>query len=202
MFAKIAAAAVVPAVLSLAGVASAQEAPAAAVTRQAEPARRNSINVSPLGIAYGAYSVNYEHLFDGGHGLLVEGSFAHDTDDDVGTTSYGGAVGYRWHVNGTQDSLFLGVTAAYSVGYGYIDFDGERYDVDLVSKGVTANIGKRWQADNGINVTLRLGAGWGDHQVDSGSDDPDAIEAEEDVNDFLELFPFALEGELSIGYTF
>jgi hypothetical protein len=200
MFARLFAAAVVPALLSLPAVASAEEAPAAAVSKPAE--RRHSVNVSPLGIAFGAYSVNYEHLFAGGHGLLVEGSYAHDTDDDIGTSSWGGALGYRWHTNGTQDSLFLGVTAAYSQGHGYMIIDDERYEVDLASKGVTVNVGKRWQTAGGLNVTLRIGGGWGEHTVDADTSDPDGQRAEDDVNDFLELFPFAVEGELSIGYSF
>ncbi|HUH04452.1 MAG TPA: hypothetical protein VML75_20795, partial [Kofleriaceae bacterium] len=66
----------------------------------------------------------------------------------------------------------------------------------------TGNIGKRWAWDSGLNVTLRVGAGYGNYGISTDSEDPDAQEAVALVDDLLTLIPIALDGELSVGYAF
>jgi hypothetical protein len=180
----------------------------------APPPPENSINGSPLGVIFGSYSLNYERLSGGTHGLVVEGSFAHtsgtstESGDAVASssTSYGGAVGYRWHWMGRQDSGFLGLMAGYDVGSGSgtVSSGGTSKSFDLTVKAprVVGNIGKRWQWDNGLNITFRIGAGWAKYTVTSSSTDPQAQDAVKGLQDLLALIPIAFDGELSIGYSF
>jgi hypothetical protein len=193
--------------LTIAGVAGAQEVPAGAQLTAVAPAPAaasmdDSINASPMGLVYGTYSLNYEHLFKGGHGILLEGGYSADNNDDISVDSGYGLIGYRYHFNGTQNSWFVGASASYGVATGTAKIDDEKYSASIMSFGLTGNVGKRWQFDNGLNITFRAGAGYGQYTVDIDSNDPDAIEAEKDINDFLTLIPVALEGELSLGYSF
>lgn len=191
----------VVAVLSVTTTASADDASVVEVNKE----RTNSINASPLGVLIGAYNVNYEKLF-GSHGFLIEGSYARASNDDSSSADGGLNVGYRWHWRGKQNSGFLGITAGYSLGTGEATVgDGmsqDSFDVDYRVFAVTGNIGKRWAWDNGLNVTFRVGAGYGNWDVSTDSTDPDAQEATELVDDLLTLLPVALDGELSLGYTF
>jgi len=90
------------------------------------------------------------------------------------------------------------------IGPASIEVDGppEGFGLDVASLGLTGNIGKRWQFDSGLNVTLRLGLGYGVHRVSTDSTDPDAQKAVDAVNELLTFLPFAAEGELSVGYSF
>jgi hypothetical protein len=179
-----------------------------------QPPKENSINGSPLGILYGAYSLNYERLVSGTHGFMIEGNFSHSTGtstingDQTSSKSllYGGGVGYRWHWSGQQQSGFLGLMAGYTVGTGsgtVTDAAGtNEFDLTIKAPWVVANIGKRWQWDNGLNITFRIGAGWAKYTVSSNSTDPQAQDAVKALQDLLTLIPIALDGELSLGYTF
>ncbi len=169
--------------------------------------KTDSINFSPLGLLFGSYSLGYEHLWNGEHGLIIEGSFSHQTGTDTSATSAGGAIGYRWHWRGRQDSGFLGVTA--SQGFGTADaalFDANhqmsKWKLDVRATMLTANIGKRWMVTDALNITLRFGLGWAHYAVHAQTSDMDAKAAEKKVNDLLTLFPIGIDGELSVGYTF
>jgi len=178
------------------------------------PPKENSINGSPLGVLFGSYSVNYERLVGGTNGFMIEGNFSRSTGtstvngDSTSSKSslYGGGVGYRWHWSGQQDSGFLGLMAGYSVGTGsgtVADAAGiQQFDLTIKAPWVVANIGRRWQWDNGINFTIRAGAGWAKYTVSSSSTDPNAQDAVKALQDLLTLIPIALDGELSLGYTF
>lgn len=166
----------------------------------------NSVNMSPLGVLTGSYGVNYERLFGGAHGLLVEGTLSRAEDDTSSSLSYGGLVGYRWHWSGQQSSGFLGLNAGYARGSGdsKVTVDGEEksFDVDVTTLSVVPNIGKRWAWDFGLNITFRAGVGWGSYDVSTQSKDPDAQDAVKLVDDLLTLIPVALDGELSVGWVF
>jgi hypothetical protein len=178
------------------------------------PPRVNSVNGNPLGFLFGSYSLNYERLVDGTHGFMIEGNLAHSTGtSNSGTetssnksTTYGGGAGYRWHWSGQQQSGFLGLMAGYSVGAGTstITSGGMSNSFDLTIKApwVVANIGKRWQWDSGLNLTFRIGGGWAKYTVTTSSMDPQAQDAVKFVQDILTLIPIALDGELSLGYSF
>lgn len=170
------------------------------------PERTNSVNVSPLGLLIGSYSVNYEKLFGGSHGLLVEGYFANSSGDDASAFSLGLSVGYRWHWSGKQNSGFLGVNAGYGLGGAEATINTgaveKTFSLDTTALALTANVGKRWAWDSGLNITLRIGAGYGNYGVSTDDPDPDAQDAVEAVDTLLSFLPVAIDGELSIGYTF
>lgn len=169
--------------------------------------KANSVNLSPLGLLVGSYALNYERLMNRRHGLLVEGVFTSATGDGTSSTGYGGVVGYRWHWSPSQDSGFAGLNVGYQVGTGTAqveDGDGDKasFDVDTTALTVTANIGRRWAWDFGLNITLRAGLGYGKYDVSTDSDDELAQDAVELVDELLTLIPVAIDGELSIGWIF
>lgn len=78
----------------------------------------------------------------------------------------------------------------------------KKFDVDTTVSSITANVGRRWAWDSGLNITFRIGAGKGNYDVTTESDDPDAQEAVKAVDDLLAFLPVAFDGELSLGYVF
>ncbi len=180
-----------------------------AITREVPRERRNSINLNPLGVIFGSYEVNVEHL-RGSHGLVIEGAFASQGNGEARAIAAGGGLGWRWHWRGRQNSGFLGVMTNFYMGTGdvtVITVTGdstttEHFDVATKELALTANIGKRWQLDMGVNITLRLGAGYAKRWFSTDSTDPDAQDAVEAVDDLMSLLPVAIDGELSLGYSF
>ena len=168
--------------------------------------KENSVNVSPLGVLSGSYGINYERLFGGYHGLLVEGNFGRSSSGDASSSSLGGTIGYRFHWRGNQDSGFLGLNLGYFTGSGEGTVtngsETKTFDVDTTVSTITANVGRRWAWKSGLNVTLRIGAGRGNYDVTTDSDDPDAQEIVKAVDDLLAFLPVAFDGELSVGYIF
>jgi hypothetical protein len=183
-------------------VALAEEAPPA-VEKPAEPA--NSINVSPLGVLVGNYAVTYERLFGGQHGLIVEGIATIGSNDDGDYSQFGGGVGYRWHWRGRQNSGFLGIMIAQSFGSGEVTISSGgaemSHGMSVRSTTVTGNVGKRWMFGP-VNLTVRLGLGYGHHVAKAKEDTQEAKNAEELMNDILAFLPIGIDGELSVGYTF
>jgi Protein of unknown function (DUF3575) len=199
---------VTAALVTLPALASAQPSTTLGVTQTEAkaPERTNSINVSPLGALLGNYAVTYEHLFNGSHGLIVEGNAAFDSNSDSSSHQLGGGVGYRWHWRGRQNSGFLGVMVAQSFGSGEVTTTSGgqdmTYEMGVRSTTITGNIGKRWMIGDAFNITLRLGLGWGHHTVTAKVNDQEAKDAETKLNDLLAYFPIGFDGELSVGYTF
>ena len=108
--------------------------------------------------------VTFEHLFNGTHGLIVEGNVNLSSNRRRRRRrKCGGAVGYRWHWRGRQNSGFLGVMIAHGMGAGTVtESDGMaaamKYPDDLASTSIsTANIGKRWMVSDAVEA-LRFGA--------------------------------------------
>lgn len=188
----------------LTGTAAAQDA--TPVVEQGSVEKENSVNVSPLGLMVGSYSINYERLFNGYHGVLAEVDFASASSDDSSSKSFGGNIGYRFHWRGKQDSGFVGLNVGYAQGSGEGSITSgstmKTFNVDTSVKRITANVGRRWAWDSGLNVTFRIGAGRGDYKVTTDSDDPDAQEVVNDIDDLLTFLPVAFDGELSVGYMF
>lgn len=172
--------------------------------------KSNSINASPLGVLAGSYSLTYERMLSGGHGAIVEGNLSHANKDGSSQTSGGLTVGYRWHWRGQQNSGFLGVNAGYSRGTGSGSIttttnnmqSTKSFDVDTGVFSLTANIGKRWMLTDNLNITFRIGAGYGNYSVTTDSTDPDAQKVTKAVDDLLHFLPVAFDGELSVGYNF
>ena len=165
----------------------------------------NSININPLGAVGLNYALTYERLFAGSHGLVVEGIAAFSNGDDGDAKQFGGAVGYRWHWRGRQNSGFLGVMFSQGFGTGEVVYSNGttemRHGMNVRSTTVTANIGKRWLFGP-VNVTIRGGLGYGKYVASAKEDTQEAKDAEELMNDILAFLPIAVDGELSIGYTF
>lgn len=184
------------------GVASADEGGGAAA---ANDERRHSINLNPAGALVGEYAANYEYLMAGGLGLLGEGAFSHSSADGASVTEFGGAAGLRWHWRGRQNSGFIGAMVSFYNGTAEATVGSESpmtYDLTVRELAVTANVGKRWQLDNGLNITWRLGGGWARRWVSTTSTDPDAQDAVQTIEDLLAFLPVAVDGELSLGYSF
>jgi hypothetical protein len=174
------------------------------IEEKAEP--KNSINISPLGLIAGNIALTYEHLFAGTHGVIVEGVLARASGDEGDSLQFGGSVGYRWHWRGRQNSGFLGVTFTQTVGSGSVTTNASgtemTHDMSVRSTMLTGNIGKRWMLTDAINITARLGLGWGNHVASAKEDTQEAKDAEELMNDLLAFLPIGFEGELSVGYAF
>jgi hypothetical protein len=211
---KLASLSIAAASLLAAGTATAQPAaapvpPATVYAQQPAPEKANSINVDALSLLFTSLAVTYEHLWSGEHGLILEAGFGRNTSDNAESSHGLLAVGYRWHWSKRQNSGFLGVTYQQRYGSGYVetsvdDEPVERHDMTIHSEMLTANIGKRWTlgAEENWNITLRFGLGWGNHTASANEDTMDAKEAEEEMNEILELVPIGWEGELSLGYNF
>jgi len=205
--------------LAAAGVATAQPSSfAPEVSTQATSAaehRQHSINVSPLGLVGGGFNANYERL-RGHHGLLLEIG-ATDWTSEYRSTVNGAlveeesvsgrhatiGVGYRLHLSGRQHGWFVGAMLHHNFGSAEIrnmtvGRPVAEDDVAYRSTTLTAHVGKRWMLIGGLNLTARLGFGAADRQVDD--DMADATAAAE-LQDTLDV-PVAVDGELSLGWTF
>lgn len=172
----------------------------------AAPPRTFSINVDPFGLVQGYYGGNVEWLH-GGHGIVLEGHYWSAGDDKFSTKGGGSYIGYRWHWRGQENSGFLGFMVGGGYGTGVATSTNSAgqmmsYDLTVSTVEVTADIGKRWQLDNGLNITLRLGGGYASRSATTTVQDPDAQQAAKDVESALAFLPIALDGELSLGYTF
>jgi hypothetical protein len=168
----------------------------------------NSINLNPLSALWGNFNGNYEHLFGGTHGLVVEAAYERGTDADTGASynSYGGAIGYRYHWSHSQASGFLGAMLGFGVGNGLAtvtDNSGSMsFDMSIKTLYATVDIGKRWTLGDHLNITARIGAGRAVRSVTTDSTDPKAQTAVSDIQSVLDWLPVTLDGELSLGYTF
>ncbi len=194
------------AVLTAPTIAAAQPAPSVVAQVSPEAAPTNSINISPLGVLVGNYALTYEHLWNGTHGLIVEGIGSLASNSDSSSYQAGAGVGYRWHWRGKQNSGFLGVMVAQSIGGGEVKVteNGQTmsYAMNVRSTTVTGNVGKRWMIGDAFNITLRFGLGWGHHVAEAKVNDQEAKDAEKTLNELLAFIPIGFDGELSVGYTF
>lgn len=191
---------------ALSSSALAQEAspPSEALPQPLPKAEGNdSINVSPLGLLFGNLYVTYEHMWTGGHAVIVDLGGGQSSGES-GSEAHGSAgVGYRWHWRGRQNSGFVGLSLHQEIGSGTVTNDDGTFDMSVRSTMLTANVGKRWMlGDSNWNITLRFGLGTGKHTAEAKESTPEAKMAEKEMNDLLALIPIGWEGELSIGYVF
>ena len=193
-----------PATLLLLASSIASAQPSINASTAVKPEGRDSVNLSPLGLIFGDVDLSYEHLFDGGKGIIVEAGGGRGGSSDARDTHGSMAVGYRWHWQKKQNSGFLGITLTQGFGSASVaDDTGMSYDMTTRSTMLTGNIGKRWMlGDSNWNITLRFGLGWGHHTVQAKETSSGAKMAEQKLNDALTHVPVGVEGELSIGYVF
>lgn len=165
--------------------------------------KENSVNVSPIGLLFGSYSVNYERLMGRQHGLLAEAQYSRTSSDGVDSSGFGALAGYRWHWSESQESGFLGVNVGFNTATSETSVDGTKYDVTASGFPIVGNVGYRWCWDAGFNVTLRFGVGkLMGLDLSTNSKDPDAKEAVADVEKIYKKFPITFDGELSAGWVF
>jgi opacity protein-like surface antigen len=178
------------------------------IKQQPAPEKVDSLNLSPLGLLWADLYMNYEHMFPGGNGLVIDagGGLSSNASSEEGHGTLG--VGYRWHWRHRENSGFLGVMVHQSIGSGYVEeSDGttmSHYDMAIRETQVTANIGKRWMlgSQNRWNITLRFGLGVAKRTATAKDDSPDAKMAEDQMNKLLSIIPIGVDGELSVGYNF
>jgi hypothetical protein len=204
------------ALLTTAGIATAEPADsggAPATTRH--DARRNAVNLSVLGMLGGGFNLTYERMVGDGDGVVLEvgstswrggssesidGRIVRESEIDARHATLG--IGYRRHWRGGQHGGFAGVMLHQNVGSADVRVtDGRDEAADQVayrSTTLTAHVGKRWMLTDAINLTIRVGAGIADRDVIDTGADPMAVARLADAIDL----PLAVDGELSLGYTF
>jgi hypothetical protein len=99
----------------------------------------------------------------------------------------------------------LGVMFSQGFGTGEVVYSSGttemRHAMSVRSTTITGNIGKRWMFGP-VNLTIRAGLGYGKYTAKAKEDTQEAKDAEELMNDILAFLPIAVDGELSVGYTF
>ena len=184
--------------------------PAAAVEVASEPFKANSVNYDLSALVLKGFAANYEHLFKGGHGVLVEGVFRLGKEDGTSKTAMSGglSLGYRYHFTGEQSSWFAGplLTASFGSGEGSVtgndNVTKKTFPVSYASIAATANVGRRWVIASTVNITGRIGAGYTKRFYSTDSSDPDAQAAAALVDALLSFIPVTIDGELSLGLIF
>jgi hypothetical protein len=182
---------------------------------------RNFFSVSPMGVIgftfnnVGSYAFVYERALAERHGLVLEGNFIHVHGQTAHLWTFGGSLGYRFHLRGLGDSPFFGVSAGYKTGFGKHGHDhggGEHGEADSILRlnirqiSVLGSLGYRWVWASGFHVTARVGAGYGNYVVTvpepgihAGAHADEAVNASRAV---LGAFPLALDTELGFGVRF
>ena len=161
---------------------------------------KHSFNFNLFELLYRNFSMNYEYLLSGYHGLIAEGLFSHSFKD--GSNFGEASIGYRLHFSRKQESSFLGVTAGLGFGSGKVGWHDNTIQQKLGTKFLALNYGKRWIFDSGLNITTRLGVGYGFHRVSTDDNEPIAQDVVNIMNESFKLLPVHLDIELSIGWTF
>lgn len=170
-----------------------------------ESSYRNSINMCPFGIAFGIYSVNFEHLITPYNGLVLRADYEAIPNSyssaNIESFGYSFTINYRYHFAGEMNSCYLGAYSRFRTfegegKSGSTNFNFTRYDMTY-----GLNAGKKWVWASGLNINFSLGYGFSNDwkNVSATGDEIDkAIKDYENGYDFMSPF----YGELSIGYTF
>ncbi len=164
-----------------------------------------SINMCPLAIAFGIYSVNYEHLFNQTHGVVarIEYESISETysDDPINANGVGFSLNYRWHWSGGMESWFLGAFARYRMYNGDGTSGQTDFNFEMREFTLGANVGKRWVWNSGFNITFAFGYGFSTLNKET---EPTSTSIETLLNTFEDEYTFLgpFMGEFSIGYAF
>lgn len=147
----------------------------------------------------GDFALGAEHTFGEHHGLLVEGTLIHVHGDPTHATTYGGQLGYRYHVG----DAFVGVVGGYEVGgakYFTAEHGGPYLHYALKHLSVVPHVGYRWHLGQHAAITARFGAGYGTWTV--SPDEPGHDAETQLLADRLQFTPVKLDSELSVGFVF
>jgi hypothetical protein len=151
----------------------------------------------------GPFAVGYEWIIDEHWGVMIEGHFMHFHGQPVHINVTGGAIGVRYHIMGLRNSPFVGVMGGYHYGFGRIDdVAGQSLSVNAEQPFVTAHVGYRWVFPFGLNVTARIGAGYGEYTVYGSDHSAAAHDAIHHAREALGFTPVAIDSELALGYSF
>ncbi|MDH5716923.1 MAG: hypothetical protein OEZ22_04725 [Spirochaetia bacterium] len=187
-----------------------EKAEAAPAASEGSSEKTMAVNVNLGGLGTGSYTVNFEKLLGGAHGIVAEGYFSGSSDGDTTSTAYGGALHYRWHFsNVMQSSGFMGIFGRYLVGNGTGKWDNsltnqkEEFTLDYSMLWIGANFGKRWKiSDSGLNAVFRIGYGY------PVMYDSTTTPSNPTVDDIMDLFTGivayigGVDLEVSVGYAF
>ena len=187
------------------GIAQAQENEKTTKSATTISDFKHAINSCPGAVAFGIFSLNYEHLFHPNHGLV--GRFDYEaipktyTDARIESNGLAFILNYRWHISGELKSVFLGAYARHRIYSGSGAIAGTAFDFTLPETTFGLNVGKRWVWKSGFNLNLAFGYGFLSENRNATPTNS-AIEASldqfEKAYDFID--PFL--GEFSIGYAF
>lgn len=150
-----------------------------------------------------------EHVIAGQHGIVLEAGVIHLHGDPSHLWSIGGALGYRLHLRGATNAPFVGVRLAVESGFGRYVTDRDAPDttaddvnvpVSLMHLQGTAQVGYRWNLVGRLELTYRVGAGYGYTSIQAkDGNHAFAEEAEWFSMDRFQRFPFVVDTELSVG---
>lgn len=164
-----------------------------------------SINMCPLGIALGIFSINYEYMITDYHGIVFRLDYEAipNTYSDAKINPEGRAavLNYRYHFSGKLESFYLGGYGRYRIYEGEGKLESTKFDFDITDITVGLNAGKKWVWDSGFNINFTLGYGYSfqeKNQSISSEGINEAIKVFEKDYDFIDAFL----GEFSIGYAF
>ena len=133
----------------------------------------NSINMCPVALAFNFYSMNFEHLFDGTHGLVARFDYESisDTysDNPIELSGYGFILNYRYHFSGQMESIFLGSYARYRIYDGNGKAGATDFDMSITESSFGLNLGKRWVWNSGFNVLFSMGYGFFSYRQESNT---------------------------------
>lgn len=169
----------------------------------AEPAPRNTISASPMGVIgfmrinVASFLLNYERRIGAHHGVLVEANLVHVHGSPAHQWTYGPTVGWRFHVKEEGDSAFFGANAGYKFGHGK-----RLVKFQIRQPHLTAQAGYRWQWESGFTITARAGFGWGPYSYSTTQPGSIADESIPVARDILGFTPFTLDSELGFGFSF
>ena len=172
--------------------------------------RAHSVNLSPQGIVYGDYSLNYQWMFAPGHALLGEMTVTWSGPEAERSRGVGAQVGYRYLSNGTQNSWLFGAMLGYDLGATVAAVTStstaegsitRSYDLPYTRWRVTGNFGRRWVFGPGLNATVRVGIGPGSRAYARGAS-AEANHQAAVIENIVNLLPISLDSEVSLGWLF
>jgi hypothetical protein len=154
------------------------------------PKYRMSINVSGL-IALGAVWPTIEYFIDDHDTLLLEGAY-YVFGPAAG--DYEAGVGYRRYLFAPNEGVFLGGFAR--AGHQRGTVRNGKYSYETPFGAVGANGGYKWQWDNGLCFTTRLGYGYPITDIKWTPERPAGSIAP------LTAAIMGLDADLAVGYSF
>ena len=165
----------------------------------------HAVNMCPIAVVFGVFSLNYEYLFDSSNGVVARFDYeavpSTYSDAEIESSGKGLILNYRRHLSDSMASVFVGMYVRYRVFHGSGTSATTDFDATASEGSVGINVGKRWTWDSGFNLTFGLGYGF--YRVHEDAEPTNASIATA-VSTFTDEYPFfnPSYGELSIGYAF